>query len=150
MNKNKGFTLIELLVVIAIIGLLATIVLTALTSARQKGADGKIKGGLTQARTQADVFYGANNTYAGICSSANDTANPKGIYAMVLSAAQISGLTSITVNGTGTTTTATCNTNGSDWAAEVPLESTTGVWCVDSAKKSKLETTSIGAGVVCP
>jgi len=63
MRKNKGFTLIELLVVIAIIGLLASIVLVSLNSARGKARDVKRISDLHQIQLALEMYYDNNGTY---------------------------------------------------------------------------------------
>jgi len=58
-NNKKGFTLIELLVVIAIIGLLATIVMVSLNTARVKARDTKRKAELKQIAMALEMYaYG--------------------------------------------------------------------------------------------
>ena len=62
MNK-KGFTLIELLVVIAIIGLLSTLAIVALGSAREKARDSKRLSDAKQIQTALEMFYGEQSAY---------------------------------------------------------------------------------------
>lgn len=56
-NTKRGFTLIELLVVIAIIGILSSVVLVSLNSARNKGKDARTQTELAQLRTQLETDY---------------------------------------------------------------------------------------------
>jgi prepilin-type N-terminal cleavage/methylation domain-containing protein len=67
-TQKRGFTLIELLVVIAIIGILASVVLASLNSARDKGEDAAIKASLNNARAQAALFYDDNGDYEDVCT----------------------------------------------------------------------------------
>ena len=59
-KSARGFTLIELLVVIAIIGILSSVVLASLNSARQKGRDARRVSDLKQLQLALELYYDAN------------------------------------------------------------------------------------------
>jgi prepilin-type N-terminal cleavage/methylation domain-containing protein len=62
-ETRRGFTLIELLVVIAIIGLLASVVMASLNSARAKARDAKRVSELKQISLAIEFYYDANGSY---------------------------------------------------------------------------------------
>lgn len=74
MNK-KGFTLIELLIVIAIIGLLSTLAVVALGSARVKARDSKRLADLKQIQTALELYYSENSSYPPGTSASLGTEN---------------------------------------------------------------------------
>ena len=155
--KGGGFTLIELLVVVAIIGVLAAVVLAVLGGAKNKGSDAAVKSNLANARSQAEVFYNTNtaspNSYTGVCNQVAIVGGAKTLFNSMTAAYTAASLSSYTTNGTGTVGSATCNENGTSWAAEEPMKGTGSnqMWCVDSVGKSQQENNvSIGTTTMCP
>jgi general secretion pathway protein G len=68
MLRSRGFTLIELLVVIAIIGILSTIVLASLNTARLKSRDARRIADIKQLQLALAVFYDSKAGYPSALS----------------------------------------------------------------------------------
>jgi type II secretory pathway pseudopilin PulG len=98
---------------IAIIGILASVVLASLNSARDKGQDAATKSALNNARAQAELYYDDNsNSYLDVC----DNQSIKKLFSPVES---------------NNETYYTCNDSTRSWAASSALNED-GYYCVDS------------------
>ncbi|PIR57878.1 MAG: hypothetical protein COU71_01655 [Parcubacteria group bacterium CG10_big_fil_rev_8_21_14_0_10_38_31] len=69
-NNKKGFTLIELLVVIAIIGILSSVVLASLNSARTKSRDAKRISDMKQLQLALELYFDSNSGYPSVINVA--------------------------------------------------------------------------------
>jgi prepilin-type N-terminal cleavage/methylation domain-containing protein len=143
LGHMRGFTLIELLVVIAIIGILASVVLASLNTARDKGADAAVKSNLNGMRAQAELFYDTGATYTSVCANTNMT--------NALAAASDAVQVTPTVGGLGDVE---CNSTASAWSAWANLKASDAYYCVDSTGNSKVTATRISSSATaltaCP
>lgn len=155
-NFKKGFTLIELLVVIAIIGILSSIVLASLSSARAKGTDAAIKADLSNMRAQAELYFSNNSNYGGVTTAVatttactGGTANATTTKALFDVSTANGGLgdmiTALRTKTTGNVAFCSAPLGGTSWAVSAPIS--TGNWCVDSTGKSASGYASLNTGV---
>ena len=143
---NGGFTLIELLVVIAIIGILSSVVLASLNTARGKGANAAVKANLANIRAQTEISYDNNNaSYSIVCA---DT-----VIVAARTAADSAGGGAASAAGAVNK----CFGQATQWVITAGLKVTEGAnvaWCIDAAGSSKGVTlaqfNAIAAGSQCP
>ncbi|TAL48933.1 type II secretion system protein [Patescibacteria group bacterium] len=152
---QKGFTLIELLVVIAIIGILSSVVLASLNTARGKGGNAAVKSNLQAIRSQAEIVYddlggsyGAQ-AFTTACHSVT-VATPA---TQVFNDSTVQKAVNAARAAAGNPAATYCWATAANWSATVGLkvaEGSNNFWCVDSSGQSKGEPNFPTSGAICP
>lgn len=134
---RRGFTLIELLITMAIIGILAVVILGSLQSARDKGADAKIKAEMNLLVKRASLSRNDTGDYDAVCGTNGSTQDQE----IVKIISSIEGKANVVV---------TCNSDTDGFAVSSQLVDGDN-WCVDSTGISRDIATPLGPGVLlCP
>ncbi len=145
--KNKGFTLIELLVVIAIIGILSSVVLASLTTARSRGQAASVQSQLSNMRAQAELYYSTNGNDYG-ATVANAACSTAGADLFGTDTNSLKNLVDGVVAVAGTGVKTACTASATTWAVaaiDPSVSAGTQAFCVDSTGVSKTIATGVTA-----
>lgn len=138
-KRNRGFTLIELLVVISIIGLLSSVVLASVTTARNKGRTAAIKESMYQMRNQMALYYSVYGNYGNVTDCTNGASGfTDGGSAAIRNKMTLDGATNMGC-------IADTSSGATMWSLYVTLPAGGGLWCVDANGSAKA-----GTDVVAP
>lgn len=146
-SKNStGFTLIEMLVVVAVIGLLSSVILTALGPAKDKAKDTRIIQEVNQVRSIAETLY--NGNYGALESLPSDNIQNPDLKALsddiTLQGGALSVIKSQPAPAKIYSAYSSLNIKGGD-----PNNPQTQYYCIDSAGHS-VTTLEEPTGPVCP
>ena len=137
-NNKKGFTLIELLVVIAIIGILSGTVIVSMSGAQDSAKNARIKAGMDQLRSAAEVYRLLHGTYGDTTTNFANAAGGDGLLIKQDIESNLPATEKLTVN---------VDTNGTVYCMSSPLNGG-GVYCMDS--KGKVGTKACDTATACP
>lgn len=134
-NNKKGFTLIEILTVIMIIGILASVILVSMDTARKRAADTTIKNQIGQLRSLAEALYSFENHYAEFKGASGSTETEDGVRFNRVRT-EINN-----INGDGEFKIVFSDGDSpAEYCMYSPLVREDGVYCVDSTGDATIET----------
>lgn len=153
-HNQKGFTLIELLVVIAIIGLLSTLAIVALNSARQKSRDAKRVSDIKQIQTALELYFADQNDYptgnAVVLGSANAlTLSATNGFAAAAAGTSYMGLVPSNPTPGGANYSYTCAAAGCQYSLTFTLEANTGALKDGNDANATPDCTATPDGITC-
>ena len=160
-SRVRGFTLIELLVVVAIIGILSAVVLSSLTTARNKGTDTAIRSNLSNARSEAELYFNEHIAdgvgFNGVCALTGTGTIGDNVRAAELAfdSTAVAAYTDTTnaSRASDSSGQGACHDSAVGWAAQVPLKNNSdgNFFCVDHTGVSTTTNNTIpSTGIACP
>lgn len=145
MKKQEGFTLIEMLVVVAVIGILSSVILTALGPAKEKAKDSRIIQEINQVRSLAETLY--NGNYSTLETLPKEAINNSDLKALADDIALQGGELVIQKSTPPTNYVAYSKLNTTVGTSDNPQ---TNYYCIDSNGRSGFTTTDLTGKTKCP